>query len=204
MRNKLLKIASLFIAAILLVTTFSACASYDENYQIYDIWVAGVKVTTRNSSDILGDGTVSYVGDGKSGILTLNGANIAECSDEDAEAFIVSTIDHLTINLVGENKLGMGEKPIVVSEFGAGAIPGYRSPYKVKWSEDLQVDILSESIDIFLEKEVAGILVWQFADIRVSAERALYRPRCFNNKGLLSEDRVKKLAFEYVKERFLK
>ena len=110
MRNKLLKIASLFIAAILLVTTFSACASYDENYQIYDIWVAGVKVTTRNASDILGDGTVSYEGDGKSGTLTLNGTNIAECSDTEMEAFIVSTIDNLTLNLVGENKIGMGEK----------------------------------------------------------------------------------------------
>ena len=100
------------------------------------------------------------------------------------------------------DNLGMCEKPIVISEFGAGAIPGYRSPYMVKWSEDLQADILSESIDIFLEKEVAGILVWQFADIRVSVERALYRPRCFNNKGLVSEDRVKKLAFDCVKERF--
>lgn len=104
------KSLALLLVALLLVPMFTACSSYDENYQIYDIWVAGVKVTTRNATDILGDGTVSYVGDGKSGILTLNGANIAECSDEDAEAFIVSTIDHLTINLVGENKLGMGEK----------------------------------------------------------------------------------------------
>ena len=110
MRNKLLKIASLLIVAILLVTTFSACSSYDEDYAIYDLWVAGVKVTTRNRADILGDGTVSYEGDGKSGTLTLNGTNIAECSDTEMEAFIVSTIDNLTLNLVGENKIGMGEK----------------------------------------------------------------------------------------------
>lgn len=100
--------------------------------------------------------------------------------------------------------LGMGDKPIVISEFGAGAIPGYRSPYKVKWSEELQADILSSSIEIFYELGLAGILVWQFADIRVSVERALYRPRCFNNKGLLSEDRAKKLAFSDVKEAFRK
>ena len=110
MKNKFLKTASLLIVAMLLVTTFSACTSYDENYEIYDLWVAGVKVTTRNASDILGDGTVSYVGDGKTGTLTLNGANITDSSYEDVEAFIVSTIDHLTINLVGENKIGMGEK----------------------------------------------------------------------------------------------
>ena len=94
----------------MLVTALTACTSYDENYEIYDLWVAGVKVTTRNASDILGDGTVSYDGDGKTGTLTLNGANITEASYEDIEAFIVSTIDHLTINLVGENKIGMGEK----------------------------------------------------------------------------------------------
>lgn len=110
MKNKVLKIASLIIVAIFLLTMFTACTSYDENYAIYELWVAGVKVTTRNAADILGDGTISYVGTGKSGTLTLNGANITECPDENADAFIVSTIDELTINLVGENKIGMDEK----------------------------------------------------------------------------------------------
>ena len=110
MKNKLLKAASLFTLAILLLTAFTACTSYDEDYQIYDVWVAGVKVTTRNAADILGDGTVSYAHDGKSGTLTLSGANITESSYEGVEALIVSTIDHLTINLVGNNQIGMGEK----------------------------------------------------------------------------------------------
>ena len=110
MNNKLKKSISLLIVALLLATMFTACNSYDEDYQIYDLWVAGVKVTTRNRADILGDGTVSYVGDGKSGTLTLNGTNIAECSDTEMEALIISTIDNLTLNLVGENKIGMGEK----------------------------------------------------------------------------------------------
>ena len=105
-----MKTVLLLIAAILLLTALAACTSYDEDYQIYDIWVAGVKVTSRNAADILGDGTVSYVGDGKSGTLTLNGANITECFYEDTEAFIESMIDHLTINLVGKNQIGMGEK----------------------------------------------------------------------------------------------
>ena len=108
--NKFLKTASFSIVAILLMTIFTACSSYDKDYAIYDLWVAGVKVTTRNQADILGDGTVSYAHDGKSGTLTLNGTNIAECSDTETEAFIVSTIDSLTLNLVGENKIGMGEK----------------------------------------------------------------------------------------------
>ena len=80
MKIKLTKRISLLLIALFLLTMFTACRSYDKDYAIYDLWVAGVKVTTRNQADILGDGTVSYVGDGKSGILTLNGTNIAECS----------------------------------------------------------------------------------------------------------------------------
>ena len=110
MNRKLGKLLLLPIFLGLLLLALTACSSYDEDYAIYDLWVAGVKVTTRNSGDVLGDGTVSYVGNGKSGTLTLNGADITESSDEDAEAFIVSTIDSLTVNLVGENRIGMGEK----------------------------------------------------------------------------------------------
>ena len=110
MKSNLKTIILLLISALLFANTLTACTSYDENYQIYDLWVAGVKVTTRNQADVLGDGTLSFVGDGKSGTLTLNGTNITECSDTDAEAFIVSNIDNLTLNLVGENKIGMGEK----------------------------------------------------------------------------------------------
>ena len=95
---------------ILICVAITSCTSYDKNYTIYDLWVAGIKVTTRNQTDILGDGTISYVGNDKSGIVTLNGANIEEFSYTDVEAFIVSTIDDLTINLVGENKIGMGDK----------------------------------------------------------------------------------------------
>ena len=101
-------------------------------------------------------------------------------------------------------ELGLSGMPIVVSEFGAGAIYGYSSPYRVKWSEELQVDIVSRSIEIFEELSLAGILVWQFADIRVSTERALYRPRCFNNKGIFSEDRKPKPVFASIKESFSK
>ena len=110
MKKTVLKVALAILALITLLTVFIACDSYDEDYAIFDLWVAGVKVTTRNQNDILGDGTVSYEGDGKSGTLTLKGANIVENSDENAEALIVSTLDTLTINLVDDNKLGMGDK----------------------------------------------------------------------------------------------
>ena len=113
MNCKIRRLAAFALLFALLTVALSSCGSYDENYAIFDLWVAGVKVTTRNQADILGDGTLSYVGDGKSGTQTLNGANIDESSDKKAEAFIVSTLDELTVRLVGENSIGMGEKPPV-------------------------------------------------------------------------------------------
>ena len=42
------------LLALFLIMTFTSCTSYDENCEIYDLLVAGVKVTTRNAPDILG------------------------------------------------------------------------------------------------------------------------------------------------------
>jgi len=92
-----------------------------------------------------------------------------------------------------------GDKPIIISEFGAGAIYGERSPYLTKWSEEYQSLVLERSIEIFQRRGLGGFLVWQFADVRVSSEDALTRPRSFNSKGLLSERRERKLGFSAVK-----
>ena len=110
MKKTVKKIVVLIVAMLMLCTTFS-CAKYDKNYAIYDLWVAGVKVTTRNKADILGDGTVSYTGNEKEGVLTLNGANVLESFNVGGdEAVIVSRLETLKVNLVGENKIGMGNK----------------------------------------------------------------------------------------------
>jgi beta-glucuronidase len=87
----------------------------------------------------------------------------------------------------------------VLSEFGAGAIYGEHSPYLTKWSEEYQSLVLERSIEIFKRRGLGGFLVWQFADVRVSTEDALTRPRSFNNKGLLSERRERKSGFYAVK-----
>ena len=48
--------------------------SIDNKFDKYDIWVTDVRVTSRNASDVLGNGTVSY--DYAARTLTLNNANI--------------------------------------------------------------------------------------------------------------------------------
>ena len=109
MKNSIKKILVILIAILLLCTSITSCVSYDDNYHIYNLWVAGVKVTTRNKTDILGDGTVSYTGNKSQGVLTLKGANLLESSDVVDDAVILSKLDSLTIKLVGQNKVGMGD-----------------------------------------------------------------------------------------------
>lgn len=119
MKRIILKSALVMLMLLTLSTVFIACNSYDDDYAIYELWVGGIKVTTRNQNDILGDGTVSYEGDKKSGVLTFNNINLDKEFDIGSETgVIMSNIDDLTINLVGENKIGMGEKTPVNSIVG--------------------------------------------------------------------------------------
>ena len=100
---------------------------------------------------------------------------------------------------------GGGEnKPVIVSEIGAGAIYGYHDPFgEAKWSEERQCAILKEQITAVLSHpDVTGIFLWQFADVRVAEEWAMSRPRTYNNKGVVDEYRRPKMAYRVVKELF--
>ena len=95
-------------------------------------------------------------------------------------------------------------KPIIISEIGAGAIYGCHDPLgEAKWSEEGQCKILREQITAILARpEICGIFVWQFADVRVSDEWAMNRPRTYNNKGVVDEFRRPKMAYRTVRELF--
>ena len=107
-------------------------------------------------------------------------------------------------NWVQEDTEGIG-KPFLITEIGAGAIYGYRSPYKVKWSEEFQQETLQEQIEAVFEQEgCSGIYIWQFCDIRVCDSWWGGRPRTMNNKGIVDEYRRPKLSYETVKQLFHK
>ena len=98
-----------------------------------------------------------------------------------------------------------GEKPLIISEIGAGAIYGYRNENECKWSEEGQAKILEAQLTACLEDEdICGVYVWQFADCRVDESWFYGRPGCNNNKGIVDEFRRKKLAFNTVKNIFNK
>jgi len=95
-------------------------------------------------------------------------------------------------------------KPFIVSEIGAGAIPGYHAWGDPRWSEERQQSILEQQLKAVLGHEkIAGVFIWQFSDCRVPDGNFYGRPRCMNNKGIVDENRNKKLAYETVKRIFL-
>ncbi len=71
----------------------------------YDLYLGDIRVSTRNASDILGDGTASY--DASNNILTLNNVNLLALGDN--EDGISSSIDNLTIKLIGDNYIEAGQ-----------------------------------------------------------------------------------------------
>ncbi|MCI8528716.1 MAG: beta-glucuronidase [Lachnospiraceae bacterium] len=99
---------------------------------------------------------------------------------------------------------GGAGKPVIVSEFGAAAMYGYRDRGRCKWSEERQADIIRENLEVYREDErITGVFIWQFADCKVTEEEWFFsRARCHNNKGVVDEYRRPKEAFDVVKQLF--
>ncbi len=97
---------------------------------------------------------------------------------------------------------GQGDKPMILSEIGAGAIYGWRDDHETRWTEAYQARLLDTVIrHIFLDRDRwCGLSIWQFGDCRTSHQvgKAIGRPRAFNNKGVVDEYRRTKEAFDLV------
>jgi beta-glucuronidase len=93
-------------------------------------------------------------------------------------------------------------KPIVVSEFGADAMPGVRSVTPQPWSEEYQAEFLAMYHRVFDRIDaVVGEHVWSFADFATSA--AIGRVDG-NRKGVFTRDRRPKAAAFLLRSRWRK
>lgn len=94
---------------------------------------------------------------------------------------------------------GVGDKPVVMSEFGCAALQGFDDFAHNKWTMQYQSDFVKKVIELtFSEDGFCGTFVWQFADI--VSDININRAKGFNNKGLLSEHRRPKTSYFTVKE----
>lgn len=99
------RLVSLFLVVLMLVvlSVFSTSAA-----TAYDVWVGGVRVTSQNASNVLGNGTVSY--NATSNTLTLNNADIKGrvIADDYLSAGIYAYGKDLTILFYGNNTVTDG------------------------------------------------------------------------------------------------
>ncbi|WP_010664730.1 glycoside hydrolase family 2 protein [Marinilabilia salmonicolor] len=92
-------------------------------------------------------------------------------------------------------------KPVIISEFGAGALQGLHGEKEALWTEEYQEELYRETVKM-LEKipQLRGMTPWILADFR-SPRRVLPDIQDgWNRKGLISETGNKKKAFYILQE----
>jgi beta-glucuronidase len=96
------------------------------------------------------------------------------------------------------------EKPIIISEFGAGAMQGYHADSLTRWSEEFQDLLYRETLPILAGiPQLRGISPWILADFRSPRRMLIPYQNGWNRKGLISETGNRKKAF-YTLKKFYK
>ena len=96
------------------------------------------------------------------------------------------------------------DKPFIISEIGAAALPGFHDRFHARWTGEYQADYHQAVTGCGCgEDRVAGVALWMFCDARTGMQgRILRRPRGFNNKGIFDEYRRPKEAVSVVRKNF--
>jgi beta-glucuronidase len=96
-------------------------------------------------------------------------------------------------------------KPLIISELGAGAVAGLHGDATERWTEEYQAEFYRRTLKMIDERmpKIAGMSPWILKDFR-SPLRVLPRIQDgFNRKGLISDQGQKKEAF-YVLQAWYK
>jgi beta-glucuronidase len=92
------------------------------------------------------------------------------------------------------------DKPVVISEFGGGALQGHHGKPTQRWTEEYQEELYRQSVGMFDKMELAGTAPWIMMDF-LSPRRLLPGIQDgFNRKGLVSNMGVKKKAFFIMRD----
>lgn len=100
-----------------------------------------------------------------------------------------------------ENSFG---KPMIISEFGAGAKAGIHSDKATIWSEEYQEKVYQAQLSMLAKSEsVQGLSPWILKDFRSPYRSLNGIQETYNRKGLVSDEGVKKKAFYVLKDYYL-
>lgn len=87
-------------------------------------------------------------------------------------------------------------KPMIMSEFGAGALQGLHGESNERWTEEYQDDVYKYNIEMLKNIEfLSGVSPWILMDFRSSRRHLQKIQKDFNRKGLISEQGQRKKAF---------
>lgn len=93
------------------------------------------------------------------------------------------------------------DKPIIISEFGAGALQGYHADSMTRWSEEFQDLLYRETLPTLARiPQLSGITPWILVDFRSPRRMLIPIQNGWNRKGLISETGNKKKAFYTLKK----
>ncbi|GET21171.1 glycoside hydrolase family 2 protein [Prolixibacter denitrificans] len=95
-------------------------------------------------------------------------------------------------------------KPVMVSEFGGGALQGLHGDSLTRWSEEYQESIYKHTLPMLMKiPQFRGVTPWILCDFR-SPKRVLpVTQDGWNRKGLIGQNGTKKKAF-FVLQKFYK
>lgn len=89
-------------------------------------------------------------------------------------------------------------KPILLTEFGADALPGHHAQPPEMFSEEYQAEMIVRYIRLLRQKPyVVGEHIWNLCDFKTS--QGITRVGAFNYKGIFTRDRRPKLAAHQVR-----
>ncbi len=92
-------------------------------------------------------------------------------------------------------------KPMIISEFGAGAKKGLHSDKATIWSEEYQAKVYEAQLAMLEKSEfVQGLSPWVLKDFRSHMRELNGIQETYNRKGLVSETGEKKMAFSVLRD----
>lgn len=96
------------------------------------------------------------------------------------------------------------DKPVIVSEFGAGALYNLHGDAQTRFTEEYQANVFGQQLAMWQRiPEVAGMSPWLLMDFRSPRRPLPGIQDYFNRKGLISDQGQRKQAF-YVLQKFYK
>jgi len=94
-----------------------------------------------------------------------------------------------------------GDKPVIVSEWGGGALYGFHADKDTVWSEEYQAYLYEKTLEgIFNIPGLSGITPWILTDFKSPRRPLPVIQDMWNRKGIISEGGNKKQAFYLLQD----